>query len=212
MLRLGVKITTNKNIMKFFTIKKIAVASTLLAGSLASVTANADYTFQLTWQDSLNNQMTGSLTVNTLTIPLTDSTSTNYAFGSVTSAPTWVTGASVTYGGVTYNDISGLTRIIARTSGVTLDTTTTNFKSSFTDLNLFTLPQGTQLSCSSSNNTPNGQSPFVLRTCSGATALDWTLMSLLYGSSGSSISVSDTQNSLRNTSSALRGVYDIASM
>ena len=185
-------------------LKNIAIASTLVMGASIAMSAHADYTYQLIWQDGASNQLTGSLTVNTLVIPNTTLSSTTYAFGSVTSAPTWVTGASVTYGGVTYNDTSGLVRIIARTSGVTLDTSSSNFKSSFTDINLFTFVGAP--SCAAGSRTPQGLSAFVLRTCSGSTSTDWTLLSVIYGS-GSGVTTID----LSPNAYALRSVYNIQS-
>ncbi len=187
--------------MKF---KNFARASAFVLGGSIAVHAHADYTYQLTWQDGASNQLTGSLTVNTLVIPNTTNSTTTYSFGNITSAPTWVTGASVTYGGVTYNDVSGLTRVIARTSGVTLDTSSTNFKSSFTDINLFTFSGSP--SCAVGSTTPQGLSPFVLRTCSGSTATDWTLLSVIYGSGSGVSSVNLAPNAY-----ALRSVYNIQS-
>ena len=173
-------------------LRNIAIALAFIAGNIAfSTSALADYTYQLIWQDNSSNQLSGSLTVNTLTIP-------SGANGSPTTTPSFVTGAMVTVGSTVYTSFTGI--IASATSSFTLNTSSTNFKSSFSDINFFTFSGGSP-NCSGANTTPQGYNYFVLRTCSGTTPTNWTLQSVIYGS-GSSVD-------LVPNAYALRSVYDV---
>ena len=186
--------------MKLSAIKRVlAFLSLLVISSLASATT---YDYTITWTSG-GSTTVGGITFNTLSIP-SGLTGSNSTIASVVSA------FSFSANGQTYtlSSTPAIRGVLLNTaSAFTLNpTSNANIKSSFTDINLFTFSGAPN--CSGSNTTPQGQSPFIVRTCSGGVATDWTLSSIIFGSYiASGPSAANTQASLVNTSFVLQNFY-----
>ena len=172
--------------------------------TFSNVVFASSYDYTITWTSG-GSTTVGGITFNSLSIPsgLTGSNSTIAsvvsAFSFSANGQTYTLSSTPAIRGVLLNTVSAFT--LSPTSSA-------NIKSSFTDINLFTFSGAPN--CSGSNTTPQGQSPFTVRTCSGGTATDWVLTSIVYGSYiASGPSIANTQVSVQNTAQALQGTYTL---
>tara|TARA_B110000971_G_C20012826_1_gene502432 strand:- start:370 stop:1782 length:1413 start_codon:yes stop_codon:yes gene_type:complete len=177
-----------KKIINLVGFKKAVYLSFLILTSFICNSATAEeYTFDLIWSDGMSGTANGSITFDTLTV----SSST-----SLTTIPSFVTGTSMTFTGVTYT-LSSVTPIIGMwfdlvNNPTTLDTSTSNQLGSFNDLNFFT---GACLDGFGANTVGDCNSGF------------WYLQSFIYASTPNSVSAADTQASITPNAYALRGTF-----
>ena len=174
--------------------------------TLSNVVFASTYDYTITWTSGASTT-TGGITFNSLSIP------SGFSGSNSTISPV-VSAFAFSANGQTYTlsstpAISGV--LLNTASAFTLNpTSSANIKSSFRDINLFTFSGPPN--CSGSNTTPQGQTQFTVRTCSGGTATDWTLTSIVFGSYiTSGPSAVDTQSSLQLTANSLKGVYALQS-
>lgn len=172
--------------MKLLAIKKFGLALLLLAAGLLSQNVSAQsYTYNLTY----SNGGTGTITFNSLSF----ARATN-----LSALPSYVTGISLTLGGTTYTNLSGIGGMYLANGAnpnVTLTTTGNQKAVTITDINFFASTFG---AC------PTGQSPYVIGGC-GTT---YTLLSMILGSEilvGPS--AINTNQSLTNTAQVLQGTF-----
>jgi hypothetical protein len=193
--------------------KRLNKIASFLGLFAISMNVLADTTFQLTWtgQGASSASATGYVTLNDTSMLTTARSSSYNAYSgnNISSYSITVTGASSGNGTFTLTDVNSapiwtkfsldLTQnLIGQTNGILIFGQSTSG-----DFNIFkTLP-----SCS--GNEPLGYQPFQLGLNCGTSEI-LLLTSIISASLGPSSA--DTQTSLQNTASALRGVYDIASM
>ena len=156
----------------------------LVAGFIAPNVSAQSYTYTLTY----DNGGTGTITFNSLTFA-------NAA--SISTLPSYVTGITLSLGGTTYTNTSGISGMYLNNGAnpnVTLTTSGNQKNTTIADINFFSSSFGT---C------PFGQTYYTIGSC-GTT---YVLQSMEYGSVIAGPSTANTQASVANSAQALQGTY-----